>query len=138
MTSAVAHSKTKQDGALRTLFSWSHDRIFTGFVFDGANLSRHFVVELVVDGRPLRSVHATDYVNMLAGDNIGDGCYGFCFSLDASTLSDADCVEARIANLVHKDIAVEDWGMATFTCANGIVATLEASWTINAPFAANI
>ena len=98
MTSAVAHSKTKQDGALRTLLSWSHDRIFTGFVFDGANLSRQFVVELVVDGRPLRSVHATDYVNMLAEDNIGDGCYGFCFSLDASTLSDADCVEARIAN----------------------------------------
>jgi predicted dehydrogenase len=42
-------------------------------------------------------------------------------------------VEARMANLVHKDIAVEDWGMATFTFANGIVATLEASWTINAP-----
>ncbi|PYR55935.1 MAG: hypothetical protein DMF91_23150 [Acidobacteria bacterium] len=42
-------------------------------------------------------------------------------------------VQARIANLVHKDIAVEDWGLATFTCANGIVATLEASWTINAP-----
>src|SRR5438128_3768244 len=38
-----------------------------------------------------------------------------------------------MANLVNKDIAVEDWGMATFTCANGIVATLEASWTINAP-----
>jgi predicted dehydrogenase len=42
-------------------------------------------------------------------------------------------VEAKVANLVHKDIAVEDWGMATFTCANGIVATLEASWTIAAP-----
>jgi predicted dehydrogenase len=42
-------------------------------------------------------------------------------------------VEAKIANLVHKDIAVEDWGMATFTLANGVVATLEASWTINAP-----
>jgi predicted dehydrogenase len=42
-------------------------------------------------------------------------------------------VEAKIANLVHKDIAVEDWGMATFTFANGILATLEASWTINAP-----
>lgn len=42
-------------------------------------------------------------------------------------------VEARIANLVHKDIAVEDWGMATFTFANGVIATLEASWTINAP-----
>ncbi len=42
-------------------------------------------------------------------------------------------VEARTANLVHKDIAVEDWGMATFTFASGLIATLEASWTINAP-----
>ncbi len=42
-------------------------------------------------------------------------------------------VEARTANLVHTDIAVEDWGMATFTFANGIIATLEASWTITAP-----
>ena len=42
-------------------------------------------------------------------------------------------VEAKVANLVHKDIAVEDWGMATFTCGNGIVSTLEASWTINSP-----
>jgi predicted dehydrogenase len=42
-------------------------------------------------------------------------------------------VDARMANLVHKEIAVEDWGMATFTLANGVIATLEASWTINAP-----
>jgi predicted dehydrogenase len=42
-------------------------------------------------------------------------------------------VEAKTANLVHKDIAVEDWGMATFTFANGVFATLEAAWTINAP-----
>jgi len=50
-------------------------------------------------------------------------------------LSASDIVEvdARIGNLVHKDIAVEDWGLATFTTANGVVATLEASWTINAP-----
>jgi len=42
-------------------------------------------------------------------------------------------VEAKTANLVHKDLEVEDWGMATFTFANGVIATLEASWTINAP-----
>jgi predicted dehydrogenase len=42
-------------------------------------------------------------------------------------------VEARMANMVHTDIAVEDWGMATFTLDNGVIATLEASWTINAP-----
>ena len=27
---------------------------------------------------------------------------------------------------------VEDWGMATFTMANGVIATLEAAWTITA------
>jgi scyllo-inositol 2-dehydrogenase (NAD+) len=42
-------------------------------------------------------------------------------------------VEAKIANLVHQEIAVEDWGMASFTFANGIIATLEGSWTINSP-----
>jgi scyllo-inositol 2-dehydrogenase (NAD+) len=47
--------------------------------------------------------------------------------------SEVTRVDARMGNLVHKDIAVEDWGMATFTFANGIVATLEASWTISAP-----
>ena len=35
-------------------------------------------------------------------------------------------VEAKMANLVHRDLQVEDWGQATFTFANGIVATLEA------------
>jgi predicted dehydrogenase len=42
-------------------------------------------------------------------------------------------VAAQTANYVHKDIKVEDWGMATFTCGNGVIATLEASWTINSP-----
>lgn len=42
-------------------------------------------------------------------------------------------VEARMANIVHKELEVEDWGMATFTLRNGVIATLEASWTINSP-----
>ena len=42
-------------------------------------------------------------------------------------------VEAKMANLVHHDIEVEDWGMATLSFANGIIATLEAAWTINSP-----
>jgi predicted dehydrogenase len=49
------------------------------------------------------------------------------------TGSDIVAVEARMANLVHKDIDVEDWGLATFTFANGVIGTLEASWTITAP-----
>jgi len=47
--------------------------------------------------------------------------------------SDVVQVEAKMANLVHRDIEVEDWGMATLTFANGIIATLEAGWTINSP-----
>ncbi|PYR91903.1 MAG: hypothetical protein DMF84_15045 [Acidobacteria bacterium] len=42
-------------------------------------------------------------------------------------------VEARTANIVHRSLSVEDWGQATFTMSNGAIATLEASWTINAP-----
>lgn len=47
--------------------------------------------------------------------------------------SDIVRAEARTANIVHKDIEVEDWGMATFTLENGVIATLEAAWTINSP-----
>jgi predicted dehydrogenase len=47
--------------------------------------------------------------------------------------SEVDQVEAKMANLVHGDIEVEDWGFATFTFANGIVATLEAAWTVTSP-----
>jgi predicted dehydrogenase len=42
-------------------------------------------------------------------------------------------VEAKTANFVHKDVPLEDWGLAIFTFANGAYATLEFSWTINAP-----
>jgi predicted dehydrogenase len=42
-------------------------------------------------------------------------------------------VEAKMGNLVHEGLAVEDWGFATFTFANGVVATLEAAWTVTAP-----
>lgn len=42
-------------------------------------------------------------------------------------------VEARMRNIVHTDLAVEDWGHAVLTFASGVVATVEAAWTINAP-----
>jgi predicted dehydrogenase len=66
------------------------------------------------------------------GAFVDEGIYWIdCFRWLAR--SEIVSVDARTANLVHKDIEVEDWGMATFTFANGIVATLEAAWTINAP-----
>jgi predicted dehydrogenase len=66
------------------------------------------------------------------GAFIDEGIYGIDF-FRYLTGSEIVRVDARMANLVHTDIAVEDWGMATFTFANGVLATLEAAWTINAP-----
>jgi predicted dehydrogenase len=66
------------------------------------------------------------------GAFIDEGIYGIDF-LSWMANSDIVEVEARMANLVHTGLEVEDWGMATFTFANGIIATLEGSWTINSP-----
>jgi predicted dehydrogenase len=40
---------------------------------------------------------------------------------------------ARMGNLVHHDLPVEDWGISHFSFENGIEATMEASWTIVTP-----
>ena len=69
---------------------------------------------------------------MPGGAFIDEGIYWIDF-FRWLTRSEAVRVDARMANLVHKDIGVEDWGLATFTFANGVVATLEAAWTISAP-----
>ena len=66
------------------------------------------------------------------GAFIDEGIYGIDF-LSWMAKSDIVEVDARMANLVHKELKVEDWGMATLTFANGIIATLEGSWTINSP-----
>jgi predicted dehydrogenase len=73
-----------------------------------------------------------DPAHVPGGALIDEGIYWIDFFRWVAN-SEVVRVEARIANLVHKDIAVEDWGMATLTFANGIIATLEASWTINSP-----
>jgi O-antigen biosynthesis protein len=84
---------------LRTLFQWSHDRTFSGFIFDAADPGRKFVVELLIDGFAVKWARATDYVGALAATGIGDSCYGFTFSLDDVTLDHGAVVEARVANL---------------------------------------
>jgi predicted dehydrogenase len=65
------------------------------------------------------------------GAFIDEGIYWIDFF--RSVAGDIVQVEAKMSNLVHKNIAVEDWGFAVFTFASGVVATLEAAWTINAP-----
>jgi len=73
-----------------------------------------------------------DPAQVPGGAFIDEGIYGI-EQLRWLSGSEVVKVEAKMANLVHKDIEVEDWGMATFTFANGIIGTLEACWTINSP-----
>jgi predicted dehydrogenase len=73
-----------------------------------------------------------DPAQVPGGAFIDEGIYWIDFFQWLAS-SDVVQVEAKTANLVHKDIAVEDWGLATFTFTNGMIATLEAGWTINAP-----
>lgn len=49
------------------------------------------------------------------------------------TGSEVTDVGGQVANLIHPGLAVEDWGFASFTFANGVRATLEGAWTINVP-----
>ncbi|MDX8456000.1 glycosyltransferase [Mesorhizobium sp. VK9D] len=95
---------------LWTEFARAGERHFLGFVVDQSDRERKFAVEILVDGYPLKVLLAQDYVHELAAAQVGDGCYGFSFSLDQNVLADGAVVEARLANIgnvVGQPIALE-------------------------------
>jgi GT2 family glycosyltransferase len=91
------HAGAQQD-PLKTSFLRLDEDSFAGHVVDEADLSRRFVVELILDGHPARLARADAYVHDLARTGVGDGCYGFCFTLPRAVLDHARVVEARLAN----------------------------------------
>lgn len=126
----------------RTSLQWSHDRSFTGFVYDAADLARKFLVEIWVDGHPVKSARASDRVASLAAAEIGDGCFGFTLSLDEASLDHATVVEARIANLgvvVGKPIALRERGLPDQTITGGgairwLAGLRFSGWVADQPF----
>jgi O-antigen biosynthesis protein len=84
---------------LQSAFFRSDERRFSGFVVDTADTSRKFAVEILVDGYPARVIRADADVYELISKEVGDGCYGFSFSLDESLVRNSSIVEARLANL---------------------------------------
>jgi O-antigen biosynthesis protein len=86
-------------GGLRTAFFRSGERRFSGYVMDPADPSRKFSVEILVDGYPVRVIRADAFVHELIEKQIGDGYYGFSYSLQDAAVSDSAVVEARLANL---------------------------------------
>lgn len=83
----------------RTAFYRSGERRFSGYVFDPGDPARRFTVEILVDGYPVRVVRADAFVQDLAGEPAGDGCYGFSCSLPDAAMNDSAVVEARLANV---------------------------------------
>jgi predicted dehydrogenase len=120
-------------GIMRLRFAWLKARIDAGEIGDILVLhqaSRWSIAEeWPRSGTP---GWFADPRSVPGGAFIDEGIYWVDF-FRWVTGSEIVQVEAKLANLVHKDIAVEDWGMATFTTDSGVIATLEASWTINAP-----
>jgi GT2 family glycosyltransferase len=83
---------------LRTDFARIGDRTFAGYVVDETELARHFVVEILVDGSPMKLTRADAYHNELAIEGVGDGHYAFAFELPERVIDQASTVEARLAN----------------------------------------
>jgi len=87
------------DARLRTAFDRTGPRTFSGHVVNESDPARKFVVDIFVDGYPIKVLRADAYVHELAGAGIGDGSYGFSFSLPEGAISEGSIVEARVANL---------------------------------------
>jgi GT2 family glycosyltransferase len=68
---------------------------------DERDPARKFVVEILVDGYPVKVIRADGHVHELAGDRVGDGCFGFSFALPDGAVSEGSIVEARAANLAN-------------------------------------
>jgi GT2 family glycosyltransferase len=71
---------------------------FAGYVADKTDLDRRFVVELWLDGYPFKIARADAYSSELYIENIGDGCYGFVFTIPEQAIDQAAVVEVRLAN----------------------------------------
>src|SRR5580704_4267716 len=84
---------------LRTSFSRTGERRFSGYVVDPADLDRRFTIEIMADGYVVRVVRADTYVHELAQQSLGDGFYGFSVSLDAHAMNGGAVVAARLANV---------------------------------------
>ena len=91
---AAPDAVTAREGEARLV----SPREIAGFVYDSAAPERRFVVELWLDGCPVRLARAElfDPERLAAGQ--GDGCYAYVFALDSESFEGARVAEVRLAN----------------------------------------
>ncbi|WP_158814053.1 glycosyltransferase family 2 protein [Methylocapsa sp. S129] len=87
------------DMGMRTRFVRTGRRTFCGHIASASDPTRKFTVEIFLDGFPIKVVRADAPVPELTEARIGDGCYGFSFSLSDELTSESAVIDARVANL---------------------------------------
>jgi O-antigen biosynthesis protein len=98
MAKPITKPNKAGSSVLRTDFFCVNDQTFGGYVVDLDDLQRRFVVEMLLDGLPLRLARADAYANELAIEGLGDACYGFAFNLSQRVIDSGTIVEVRLAN----------------------------------------
>ena len=92
-----------------------------GSVYNPSNLETKYVVELMLDGHTVRVAEANLYDHDLGRAGIGDGCFGFIFTLEKEALASAQRIEVRLANLdrlLGHPILVDELGSRDDTIAS--------------------
>ena len=84
--------------ALRGQAELTAAREIAGYAFDASAPDKRLVVELWLDGQPVRLARADIFDPDLRAKGIGDGAFGFVFSLDDDLLESAETAEVRLAN----------------------------------------
>jgi GT2 family glycosyltransferase len=95
---AVAAPPTGRD--LRAVVRRSAPHRIEGYVYDPADLSLRFVVELRGDGRSLAVASAGGFDAALRQAGVGDGCYRFVFAIEPERVP-AGALEVRLANTLQ-------------------------------------
>ena len=83
---------------LKSRVAANGERAIVGYVADLEDLEKRFVVELRIDGWPVRLTRADLFDPELLEENVGDGCYRFRFAFDDATARSGALAEVGIAN----------------------------------------
>jgi O-antigen biosynthesis protein len=95
---ALINFVSAEHGHLHSAFERVSETLFFGYVLDPQELRKRFVVEILLDGVPIKLLRAEQYDSQLRNRGLGDGCYAFEFAAKPAWLERHHVIEARVAN----------------------------------------
>ena len=95
---AFSNIISAKQAPLHSTFERVSETLFFGYVLDPQDLRKRFVVEILLDGVPVKLLRAEQYDPQLRNRSFGDGCYAFEFAAKPAWLERHHVIEARVAN----------------------------------------